>query len=177
MITTSYTRARLPVLTLGLFLLCRLLPTSALAQRTPLIGVALGYEYGVPLAIERSPGVINRYDFGGEGYSYNHTFSAGARFVMPRLFDTEIGLVGGAGIALSRGNFRSVAFAGDSVTRLSDQSKVVPTEEFVVDAKDNLTFLDYRALIGLGEHLAVEIIQHRDRPKQRHYGPGVTGEM
>jgi hypothetical protein len=137
--------------------LCLLLPGRVLGQGGERYGLALGYEYGVPLAIERSPGVINRYAFGGEGRSYNHTIAAGGRMIFPALFGAGIGISANAGFAISRGSFRSVAFAGDSVLSLSDQAKVVPTEEFVVTSKQSLLLVDLRARLGIGERLGIEI--------------------
>lgn len=82
---------------------------SASAQ-TAQFEPVLSYEYGYPLAIERSPGIINKFRTSGLGTSYNHTFGIGAALRMPDLFSSGIGLAPRLEFRLGLGKFSSEQF-------------------------------------------------------------------
>ncbi|HYM21189.1 MAG TPA: hypothetical protein VEW28_09350 [Candidatus Kapabacteria bacterium] len=68
------------------------------------------YEYGYPLSIERTPGIINHFGTGGEGSSYNHTFGFGASLQMPDLFTSGIGFSPAIEYRIGLGKFKSQTY-------------------------------------------------------------------
>jgi len=87
----------MPAMLLALFLLaCRVS-----AQEPLFIGLAGGYEFGIPLTIQRTPGIINRYNFDGSGTSRSTGQWFGGYFNAP-------GMLGGFDLSV-RLNYRSVS--------------------------------------------------------------------
>lgn len=94
----------------------------------------LTYQYGYPLAIERAPGIINRFGTSGSGKSYDHTFGIGAALKFPGLFTTSIGLSPQLQYRFSLGKFTSEHYRSISAVDENDQ-RVFSTNTFEVTSK------------------------------------------
>ncbi len=85
------------------------------AQDAVTLGTYLGYEFGVPLAAARLPGVVNRYGVPGFGSSYNHSGSLGLVLTAPKLFGPVLSPSVRLNVAFSAGRFVSDPFVSDSL--------------------------------------------------------------
>lgn len=68
-----------------------------------LIGPFVGYEYGVPLTVNRTDGRVNVYQFSGTGQSSNHTAWFGASRELTNLLFDGTSLAPRISLALSTG--------------------------------------------------------------------------
>ncbi len=109
--------------------------TAPAAWSQPLVlGPTAGYEYGIPLSINRVPGAVNPYpNFDGTGESRNHSLWLGMRTAMPDLFAPELGISSLVGIVMSKGTFHSHTFFGDPVLNSTDWTINAPLKEFELD--------------------------------------------
>jgi hypothetical protein len=74
------------------------------------IGPIAGYEYGLPLTLERDAGKVNVYDFNGNGTSQNHTVAFGAAADWRDSLLGAVTLESRLSLALSTGLFESDTF-------------------------------------------------------------------
>lgn len=100
--------------------LCSLIVTlvsycDTVAQVPVRFGAIVGYEFGVPLAAARFPGVVNRYGVKGGGISYNHTALIGLAAAFPGLPWPGLTLSVRPGIWFGSGRFTSDPFQSDSL--------------------------------------------------------------
>src|SRR6185295_3143679 len=103
-------RSRTPAITSALLLA---VVTCALSQSHLSIGPSIGYSYGIPLTVDRTPGLVNRYDSDRPGLSSDHAAWFGIAFDAPGLLG-DLGIAAELGLALSAGNFTSDPFLFDS---------------------------------------------------------------
>jgi hypothetical protein len=120
------------------------------AQEPVTVAPNVGYDYGVPLALQRSPGIINRFDFAGTGRSYNHTVWFGAEVAFPGLPGGGTSLVSRLTLALSNGRFTSDPFdTFDGINGISHE-QAFGSARFAVNATESSFLADLRALQSLG---------------------------
>jgi hypothetical protein len=125
------------------------LTVTASAQQSIVFGT--GYEFGVPLTIDRTRGALNtRPDIDGSGSSRNHTawFAGGVTF--PQMFGERLGLASRFGLAISSGLFRSNGYRLDAEVDQHD-SIISRPAYFQVDALAALLQFELRASMRLGE--------------------------
>jgi hypothetical protein len=80
-------------------------------QERLLIGPTLGYEFSVPLLLQRSEGAINyEYGFEGTGESYSHTAIVGGQLIAPRAWSELLGFSTRIALHATTGNFTSNNF-------------------------------------------------------------------
>jgi len=94
------------------------LPSTSSAQdrprgEIPLLGPTLAYEFGVPVGLDRLPGVVNVFGAAGTGTARAHTAWAGCAFVDPRFVGPEFGVRIDAALGVSTGLFESDPFGVD----------------------------------------------------------------
>jgi hypothetical protein len=82
----------------------------SIRAQTVQIEPVLTYEYGYPLTIERSPGIINKFRTSGAGTSFNHTFGLGAALQIPDLFSDQFGIAPRMEYRFGSGQFASEPF-------------------------------------------------------------------
>jgi hypothetical protein len=92
------------------------------------------YEYGYPLAIERAPGIINRFGTSGAGKSYDHTVGIGISLKSPDFFATDLGLSAQLQYRYSLGKFTSEQYLSYSAVDETGQP-VASTNMFDVASK------------------------------------------
>jgi len=128
-----------------------LAPAYLRAQSSWRPGLAMGYEFGAPLSIDRTPGAINTTPgFDGSGVSENHTVWLGGRGEWSELFGDGFGLTGILAVGMSRGSFTSNPYQNDLVT-LTPTGDVIPdTSRFVLDITTGILRLDLRMTCDLG---------------------------
>jgi hypothetical protein len=112
--------------------------TTAHAQGSAEFGAGIGYEFGVPLGLNRLPGAINTNPgFDGKGESYNHIFSLGAWLAWPRLFSTSFGLRLSFDLASSVGQFRSDPYKSEAIIDTSGALRTL-SRRFTVDPTESM---------------------------------------
>jgi len=131
-----------------------LLARPAFAQSDVLAGPVVGYGFGVPLGLDRAPGVINRYDFSGTGTSSNHTFVAGGALLLPHALGGAWGLSARFGYAVSEGMFSSLPFTRREITYPGGDS-VYAVQEFTVRSREHLLQADMEVRHTLAGNLSV----------------------
>jgi hypothetical protein len=126
------------------------------SSRSTMLGLNLGYSYGVPIAVDREPGVINPNFADLTGLSSDHTLSIGLQYNRFKGLGTEpltrsLGLWGTFSAGISVGSFLSDQFQGDTVLDPSSLQVVVPHHQIEVTSRPLLVQLaagvDY-ALLG-----------------------------
>lgn len=118
-------------------------------ESLPLLGPTFGYEFGVPLALSRVPGLVNRFGVPGTGAAQSHTGQVGATLLEPQLLSARLGLRLHTHLGVAQGRFESDPFLVD----------VVDTATGVIQATANrftlnTTFGLIRAGAGLDARLA-----------------------
>lgn len=104
----------LPILLLSISLAGVLRAQQAPPRESlPLLGPTFDYDFGVPVAVDRLPGLVNRFNVPGTGESRNHTLRGGASLLFPHLFSRRLGLRFHAGVGVSYGLFESDPFLVD----------------------------------------------------------------
>lgn len=76
----------------------------------PLLAPTLEYAFGVPLGVDRLPGLVNRFRSPGTGLSRNHSLYGGVATVHPRFVSNRVGLRLDGTIGVSWGSFESDPF-------------------------------------------------------------------
>ncbi len=112
------------------------------AQSPSQIFFGTGYEFGIPLSIERDrPTGVWCLDCNGTGTSYSHTvlLPIGIRF--PALFDPMMGLEARLSLASSSGRFTSLPYTGSAVDQ-NTGSEVVSVNQVEIDASPKFLGLD-----------------------------------
>lgn len=128
-----------------------LLLDGAAAQQGIRIGPALGYEFGVPLMADRSPGVVNRFGAPGSGLSYNHTGFFGAHLLAPGLIARGIDPSLRFSLALSTGRFISDPFVvGTTFDPIDDSTEIPIVEEFDLYSSLSVAQLDLPVELHVG---------------------------
>lgn len=136
-------------LRLALPLICGLfLPVILAAQERPRLAATIGYEFGVPLSIDRTPDLVNRFGVDGRGSAYNHLIRLGVGLDLPDLLAPRLGLAPRLEAGGSIGLFRSSPFvvAGGSAIR-----------RFEVSAMALQTSAELRARWGLDARWALDL--------------------
>lgn len=82
-------------------------------ESLPLLGPTVRYEFGVPIAVDRLPGLVNRFNVPGTGESRNHTIGSGATLLFPQLISRRLGLRLHALLGVSFGLFESDPYLVD----------------------------------------------------------------
>ncbi len=105
-------------------LLAAVRPLSA--QQRMLIGPTAEVEYGVPLTVDREPGLVNSFGVSGLGRSYNLTGAAGIRLDATGFLGGSIRSSAALTLALSTGSFTSNPY---TVSEAIDTSAVLRETE------------------------------------------------
>lgn len=112
-----------------------------------IFGVAAGYEFGIPLVLNRSDNAPFICDCEGTGVSYNHTISVGMEMLLPRLLTPDIG----AAARITTG-FAAGRFTSDPYAALDSAVDPDPTQNrFIVDAGSTHLEAQLLATFRLGE--------------------------
>jgi hypothetical protein len=105
------------------------------------IGPSVGYSFGVPLTVDREPGIVNRYGAIRHGQSYDHAGWFGVSLLAPR-FSDPFDLSAELGLALSAGRFTSDPFPFGNIFDPAIQAIVIPTRQFEVSTALSALQLD-----------------------------------
>ncbi len=85
-ISVMYSRCAGVLISLfGGFFFC--LAATLSAQENPVFEIGIGYEFGLPLAVERAEGIVNPYGMAIQGTSFNHTIRLRNAVTWPGLFN------------------------------------------------------------------------------------------
>lgn len=133
----------------GMLVLLIIFPCIALAQGTFQIGVSGGYDFGIPLTIQRQEETIRRYNFDGRGTSESHTYGLGLHMGAPRV-------MGPVGIALrlrhmwAAGRYLSNVFTGDPI--FNPATSLIETAQYQLELTSNVSLIesDFMADWSLG---------------------------
>lgn len=128
--------------------------TPAIAQERSRVGIVIGYEFGVPLATTRVPGLVNRFGVPGNGRSENHTVLVGAGTQFPNLFGAGISFDPRLSLTLATGRFISDPFISDSLLDLYVPRPV--EREFELATTLSGIQADLPVRLGLGPALFVD---------------------
>jgi len=126
---------------------------------TLLLGPEVSYQFGVPLSINRTPGVINQYPFSGSGSAEDHRFGLAATMQLPELFTKRWGLWGALGYAYDRGSYTSDLFVDSS--RALHQVTAQPylaLEQFTLLARQHLLTFELGTSYQLGSRYNVGVL-------------------
>lgn len=122
------------------------------AQQRVLVGPVAGYEFSVPLLLQRNAGAIN-YDpaFEGSGRSYSHSMIAGAHAVAPAAFSDLLGYSGRVALYATAANFTFDPYVPgldlDSAATTIDPGRY---REIAVDLTAATIVADAQFRIGIG---------------------------
>lgn len=127
-----------------------LAPAYLCAQSPPRFGPVLGYEFGAPLSIDRTPGAINTMPgFDGSGVSANHTLWLGGTTEWPDMLGDKFSLSGTLSFGISRGSFTSNPYPADLAT-VDPTGTVFPdTSRFALDITTGTVQIDLKMLYDL----------------------------
>jgi hypothetical protein len=126
---------------------------NAYAQGSAEFGAGIGYEFGVPLGLDRLPGAINTNPgFAGRGESYNHIFSLGASLAWPQLFSQSFGFRMSFDLASSLGQFQSSAYESDAIIDGTGTLRTVP-RRFTIDLNESMLRFGVGARYTIGSLL------------------------
>jgi len=110
------------------------IPTNAQLSIQP--GIAVGYEFGVPLSLQREPLTYAWcVSCSGKGESYSHTARAGVTLNALSLFSEKIGLSTTFQVGYSTGKFVSDPYSADPFLDPISQKIIIPEVDFVASAK------------------------------------------
>lgn len=125
------------------------LPALALLGACARIVPVAGYEFGVPLTVDRTAGLVNTYENegSGSGSSENHTLRFGAAFESDSLLPRPLLLSPRLALAISDGRFTSDTFRVDDPTA----SAPISTRKYDVYSTLSVVQLDVPLLIDLGD--------------------------
>lgn len=123
-------------------LLVLILQSSVIAQDQLDVAIHISYEYGVPLAIERYPGVANRFGFEGFGRSQNHTFLFQGELAAPGLLLDRYRAIFRLGMALSSGSFISDEYAATNVVDRITNAPDASTNRFTIRTSESMLRLE-----------------------------------
>lgn len=152
----SHTRT-IPHWALRLLMIGVLLSSVARGQERIVLGPALGYEFGFPLSIASDPGVVNTYEFEGDGSAFNHTLWLGGYLGFPAAFGEDLGVVARAALALSYGEYTSREFASDRVVDPVTDLIVPSTYRLHLFAPTANAYIDLRWRKGFGQAFSAEV--------------------
>lgn len=139
----------------GLFLAFCMAPEPLHAQEGARTGPVFGYEFGVPLELDRQPGIINRYRSDGRGWSHSHTISGGAHLLLPGVIIPNLDASTRLLYAASDGQFMSFPYEA-VVAGAPGEDSIKVWEEFRVRAISHLMQLDLRLRYRLASAWGVE---------------------
>ena len=108
-------------------------PLTLRAQIAILRPIA-GYEYGVPLALDRTPGNVNRFRSTGGGSAWNHAGWLGVELLDRNLFGERSGAAMRLSLALSSGAFISDPYSSAEMIDRSSGEIVATTNRFELHA-------------------------------------------
>lgn len=103
----------------ALLFLLALEPRSALAQQRVWFVPRIGYEIGLPLGIDRLPGLVNRFRSVGDGTGVNHTLFSGLGLRWDDPVGVGIGLNGSMALGVSLGDFTSDPYPSERLDTAS----------------------------------------------------------
>lgn len=103
----------------ALLFLLALEPRSALAQQRVWLVPRIGYEIGLPLGIDRLPGLVNRFRSVGDGTGVNHTLFSGLGLRWDDPVGVGIGLNGSMALGVSLGDFTSDPYPSERLDTAS----------------------------------------------------------
>jgi hypothetical protein len=127
---------------------------GARGQERLLIGPTLGYEFSVPLLLQRTAGAINfEYDFPGTGESYSHTAILGGQLVAPRAWSGALGYSARVALHGVTSNFTSDRFVPGLNLDTANQAGIDPMRyrTMAVDVTAVLLSADAQVRASLGE--------------------------
>lgn len=142
-------------ITLLVLLLGAIPALSLRAQESLRIGPMIGYEFGVPLAIDRGEGTINGHGVIGEGRSYNNSIRFGGNVVWTDLLGEDLGLSFRGGFLLGGGLFRSTYTSDREYDPIT--ASIVPARyQYRVTSQTSAWEIDARVRFGI-DAMAVEV--------------------
>jgi hypothetical protein len=119
-------------------------------------GVTAGYDFSVPLGLQRAPSSISYCNCDGTGTSLNHSAVLGGFLTRRDFFSEAIGAGARLSLGWSQGSFRSNQYIGEPFFDPSALQTITPLARFDVASEYLFGTLDVLGTLGLTEYVTLE---------------------
>ncbi|MBL0176608.1 MAG: hypothetical protein IPP94_15310 [Ignavibacteria bacterium] len=139
---------------IGLTYLC--IAHAVAAQSFFQYGITAGYDFSVPLGLQRAAGSISYCNCDGTGTSLNHSALIGGFLSRRDYFSEAFGASARLGLGWSQGSFRSNQYVGESFFDPVGLQTITPLARFDVESEYLFGIVDLLGTLGLTEYVTLE---------------------